>query len=324
MNYETLSKEELLKKIYYLESLNNELLKEKEQQATLNYAWAGNLGNWYWNIKENIIKFSSLKTTSLGYTEDEIPENVTYEFFTDKLHPDDCKKTMDAMREHLLGNTDVYEIEYRIKCKNGSYKWFYDIGKITQYDEDGKPLLLAGIVFDITEKKLLEIDLEYKNKILTEKALIDELTNIYNFRAIKEYLGIQINESKIKETPLCIALFDIDNFKNLNDTKGHILGNEILINTANTIIKNIRKDDIAGRFGGEEFIIIFPNTDLKDAIKIAERVRVSIENNNFLGINITISGGVSEYTNSEMIDFLDTTDKKLYEAKKTGKNKIVY
>lgn len=324
MNYETLSKEELLKKIYYLESLNNELLKEKEQCTTLNYSWAGNLGNWYWNVKENVVKFNPLKITSLGYTKDEIPDDINYQFFTDKLHPDDYERTINNMKNHLLGNTPVYEVEYRIKCKNGCYKWYYDIGKIAQYDNDDKPLLVAGIVFDITEKKILEMDLEYKNKILSEKALIDELTNMHNFRAIKEYLDIQINESKIKESPLSLALFDIDNFKCLNDTKGHVFGNEVLIKIANIISNNIRKNDIAGRFGGEEFIVIFPNTTLKNASKIAERIRYSIESNSFSGSNITISGGVSEYCDCEILEFLDYADKKLYEAKKTGKNKIVY
>lgn len=324
MRYETLSKEELLKKVYSLESLNKQLLKEKEQEMSLEYDWTGNLGHWYWNIQDNSVTFNNLKVTTLGYSKEDIPEHVNYQFFTEKLHPEDYDKTMQAMMDHLTGKRKVYEIEYRIKCKDGGYKWYYDIGKITQYDKDGKPLLLAGVVFDITERKVLEIDLKNKNKILSEKAFIDELTKMYNFRSIKEYLDIEINESKYKELPLSIIIFDIDNFKKLNDTKGHMFGNEILIKISEIIKENIRRDDIAGRFGGEEFILILPNTLLEDAANIAERIRKEVEKNDFFGVNVTISGGVNQYKDEDISTLIEIADEKLYNAKNTGKNKIVY
>lgn len=324
MEYETLSKDELLKKVYSLDALNKQLLKEKEQETKLNYDWTGNLGHWYWNIQDNNVKFNHLKITTLGYTEDEIPNDVNYQFFTDKLHPEDYDKTMQAMMDHLTGKKNVYEIEYRIKCKDGRYKWYYDIGKITQYDKEGKPLLLAGIVFDITERKLLEVELEKKNKVLSEKAFIDELTKMFNFRSIKEYLYTQVNESKYKEVPLSIVIFDIDNFKKLNDTKGHMFGNDVLIKISRIIKENIRKDDIAGRFGGEEFIIILPNTDSESAANIAERIREAVEKSDFFGIKVTISGGVNQYKGEEIGTLIEIADEKLYRAKNTGKNKIVY
>lgn len=323
MEYETLSKDELLKKVYSLEALNKQLLKEKEQEIKLNYDWTGNLGNWYWSIKDNSVKFNHLKITNLGYSEEEIPKNVDYEFFTNKLHPEDYDKTMKAMRDHLIGKENVYEIEYRIKCKNGEYKWYYDIGKITQYDKEGKPLLLAGIVFDITERKSLEIELKNKNKILFEKAFKDELTKMFNFRSIKEYLYLQVNESKYKQVPLSIIIFDIDNFKKLNDTKGHVFGNKVIIKISEIIRENIRKDDIAGRFGGEEFIVILPNTDLNTAANVAERIRQAIDKDDFHGAKVTISGGVNQYNNEDVFSLIEAADEKLYTAKKTGKNKII-
>ncbi len=153
MNYSEFSRKQLLDRISDLEMLTRELLKEKEQETRLEYAWTGNLGHWYWNIKTNEVTFNPLKVLTLGYDKSEIPEHVTYQFFTDKLHPEDFQKTMEAMRDHLYGKADVYEAEYRIKAKDGSYKWYYDRGKITQFNDQGKPTFLAGIVFDITEKK---------------------------------------------------------------------------------------------------------------------------------------------------------------------------
>lgn len=103
MDYTDFSREQLLDRINSLEMLTLELLKEKEQETRLEYSWTGNLGYWYWNIKTNEVTFNPLKVTMLGYDKSEVPEPVTYQFFTDKLHPEDFQKTMDAMRDHLYG-----------------------------------------------------------------------------------------------------------------------------------------------------------------------------------------------------------------------------
>lgn len=165
MDYKDFSRDQLLERIEELEVLTRELLKEKEQEVMLEYAWTGNLGHWYWNCKTNDVTFNPLKVTALGYSINEIPNHVTYQFFTDKLHPDDHEKAMDAMKKHLYGQSEVYEVEYRIQTKDGKYKWFYDRGKITQYDHEGRPLFIAGIVFDITEKKETQQELEQKKQV---------------------------------------------------------------------------------------------------------------------------------------------------------------
>ncbi len=325
MDYSEFSREQLLDRIKSLEMLTQELLKEKEQEIRLEYAWTGNLGHWYWNIKTNEVTFNPLKVTTLGYDKSEIPEHVTYQYFTDKLHPEDFKKAMDSMRDHLYGKADVYEIEYRIKAKDGTFKWYYDRGKITQYDENGKPAFLAGIVFDITEKKETQLELEYKNRILSEMSLIDGLTKIGNHRTLVERLKAEIAEATRTNNPLSIAIFDIDDFKKVNDSKGHVFGDQVLVDTASIIKKSIRETDFAGRYGGEEFMVIFPNTTLSVAGKVSERIRQAIQDYNFVdGLRITVSGGVSQY-NSEMIsELVHSADTKLYTAKRNGKNRIVF
>lgn len=99
MDYTNFTREQLLERIEELEILNRELLMEKEQETKLEYAWTGNLGYWYWNVKTNTVTFNSLKVTTLGYDKTEIPEHVTYQFFTDKIHPEDYNKTMDAKKQ---------------------------------------------------------------------------------------------------------------------------------------------------------------------------------------------------------------------------------
>lgn len=323
MDYAEFSREQLLDRVNSLEMLVQELLKEKEQETRLEYAWTGNLGHWYWNIKTNEVTFNPLKVTTLGYDKSEIPEHVTYQFFTDKLHPEDYQKAMDAMRDHLYGKSDMYEVEYRIKAKDGTFKWYYDRGRITQYD-NGKPAFLAGIVFDITEKKENQLELEYKNRILSEMTSIDGLTKIGNHRALIEHLKAEIAEASRTSSLLTIAIFDIDDFEKVNDSKGHVYGDQVLVDVASIIKKSIRGTDFAGRYGGEEFMVVFSNTPLSVARKISERIRQAVEDNNFVdGLRITISGGVSQYNNESITELVHSADKKLYSAKRNGKNMIV-
>lgn len=323
MQYIDYTKEQLLDRIEELELLSNELLTEKEQEVNLEYAWTGNLGHWYWNIKTNTVSFNPLKVTTLGYDKNDIPEHVTYQFFTDILHPDDYEKTMDAMLNHLHGKASVYEVEYWIKAKDGKYRWYYDRGKITRYDDTGKPLFLAGIVFDITAKKQMQLELEHKNTILAEMSAIDGLTKISNHRTLIEYLKASISDANRTNKSLSIALFDVDDFKKVNDEKGHVFGDQVLVDVAAIINKSIRKSDFAGRYGGEEFMVIFPNTDLAVATKISERIRQAVEFYSFVeGIKITISGGVKQYEGENFTELIHLSDKHLYEAKKNGKNQI--
>lgn len=324
MEYTNFSREQLLDRIKSLEMLTQEMLKEKEQDTRLEYSWTGNLGHWYWDIKTNEVTFNPLKVITLGYDKSEIPEHVTYQFFTDKLHPEDFQKTMDAMRNHLYGKAAVYEAEYRIKAKDGTFKWYYDRGKITQSDDNGKPLFLAGIVFDITEKRETQLELEHKNRILSEMSSIDGLTKIGNHRILIEHLKAGIAEASRTGSSLSIAIFDIDDFKKVNDSKGHVYGDQVLVDVASIMKSNIRATDLAGRYGGEEFMVIFPNTTLSVAKKISERIRQAIENYKFVdGLRITISGGVGQYNNETISELVHSADMKLYRAKRNGKNQIV-
>ncbi|KAF0092594.1 MAG: PAS domain S-box/diguanylate cyclase (GGDEF) domain-containing protein [Fusobacteria bacterium] len=324
MKYEDFSREKLIERIIELETLNSELLSEKELETRLEYSWSGNLGHWYWNVKNNDVTFNPLKVTNLGYDLSELPENVDYQFFTEMLHPEDYDKTMEAMLNHLQGKANVYEVEYRIRCKDGSYKWYYDRGKITKYDEDGKPLFLAGIVFDITDNKVMQSELEYKNKVLAELSAIDDLTQIANYRTLIKFLESEILTVNRSKKPLSIAIFDIDDFKVINDTKGHIIGNGVLADIAGIINSSIRDTDLAGRYGGEEFMVIFSNANIMTASKVAERIRESIENHTFgEDLKLTLSGGLREYLGEDIDSFINSADMNLLEAKRRGKNLII-
>ena len=324
MKHSNLTKEELLVKIESLEMLTRQLLDEKEQEAKLAFAWTGNLGHWYWNVKTNEVTFNPLKTRTLRYGDSEVPPHVTYQFFTDMLHPEDLENTMEAMRGHLYGRADVYEAEYRIRAKDGTYKWFYDRGKITQWDEKGKPAFLAGIVFDITDRKESLLRLERDNAALSEIAAVDGLTGVSNHRSLMARLKAEIAEAVRTGSPLSIAMFDADDFKRINDIKGHVFGDQVLVGIAAAITGSVRNTDHVGRYGGEEFMAVFPNAPLTMAWKISERIRQAVAGRQYAGaVRVTISGGVAQYNGETLTEFVQLADAQLYRAKAEGKNRIM-
>ncbi|MHC1771290.1 MAG: GGDEF domain-containing protein [Flexilinea sp.] len=323
--YDTLSKEKLIEKIIELQILLEAIKAEKNSQELLDFPWVGNLGNWYWYLKSNRVICNDQKILALGYCKEEIPENIGFEFFTEKLHPDDYEPVMENMRNHLYGKSPAYETTYRIKTKDNNWIWFYDRGKITRRNEFGKPELVTGIVFDITEQKRMEELLEQQNRQLLELSNTDYLTNIYNRRALFEKLDYEIRRAERSKNPLSILILDIDHFKQINDTYGHLVGDKILTRMAKHIKKMVRDTDIVGRYGGEEFLVIFPECSKDEGFKIAEKIRLSIRDSEFeSNIKITISGGIAEYKGQTIDSLIESADNYLYKAKEKGRNQILF
>ncbi|GAB6073939.1 transporter substrate-binding domain-containing diguanylate cyclase [Nautilia lithotrophica] len=160
---------------------------------------------------------------------------------------------------------------------------------------------------------------------LKKISFYDSLTDIYNRYKIDLSLKTQIQLSKKYKLPLSIIFFDIDNFKKINDTFGHKVGDEVLIELSKLIKKNIRQTDIFGRWGGEEFIIILPNTSIKTAFQIAQKLKTIIELHEFPIIKeLTCSFGVTELKDNDSINTITIrADSFLYEAKKQGKNRVI-
>jgi len=323
MDYTQFDKDTLIQMLENQESLNRQLLREQENETTLSFPWAGNLGRWYWHIPSNHLTFNPKKMTALGYSKDSIPKHPTYQLFTDKLHPDDYEDVMEAMREHLRGDKPVYETIYRIKTKDGDYKWYHDRGKITERSNDGKPLFLAGIVFDITKQKVMEKELKEKNRRLEDLSRKDGLTDILNHKSVIEGLEEHSKTHSLENRPLSIVLFDLDDFKSINDQLGHVEGDNRLRAVADILRANSREQDMVGRYGGEEFMCVLTDTTYEDALTFARRVRQEVENTfKDETVPLTISGGVHLYDGEKVSEAIHKADMKLYEAKEKGKNRI--
>jgi len=159
-------------------------------------------------------------------------------------------------------------------------------------------------------------------------ATIDAGTQIFNKKYLMEQLEAEFNFSKVYSRDLSIILYDLDFFKKVNDIYGHNAGDHILKESAELAKSCVRKDDVIGRFGGEEFCIVLPNTDAKTAYELAERIRRKIEAHPFTydgkTIQQTISMGVSQLTGGirHPQALLEDADKKLYKSKNAGRNRV--
>lgn len=161
---------------------------------------------------------------------------------------------------------------------------------------------------------------------LEKIANIDGLTGLYNRRWMNEFFKRQINRAKSDKKPLVLMLVDLDHFKKVNDQYGHVVGDEVLSSVASVLPHQFRPTDLLARFGGEEFAMILPNTDLEQATQIAERVRIAIESTRvefYPDIQLTLSLGVASLLpNDDMNSLLARADRALYQAKKNGRNRV--
>lgn len=172
---------------------------------------------------------------------------------------------------------------------------------------------------------LLLQQLKQKNLELERIVNIDVLTNIYNRRYIYNKLEELVKISRESNEKVSIIMFDVDKFKNINDTYGHQFGDEVLRKVSDNLKQELRKTDIIGRYGGEEFIVILPNTDLEYAFRLADKARLSISNISFeYGAKITISGGVAELKKENIQELIEKADTLLYKAKQNGRNRVEF
>ena len=161
-----------------------------------------------------------------------------------------------------------------------------------------------------------------------ESARIDELTGLYNRRGMKEQLQKEISRSTRTGRPFTVAMGDIDHFKNINDTYGHHCGDYVLAALSGLLKSTMRSHDLLSRWGGEEFLILLPDTDLEYGKIIAERLRQVIEQHYFeyegKSIQLTMSFGIhAPKVTNEIEALIKEADESLYEAKKQGRNRVV-
>jgi diguanylate cyclase (GGDEF)-like protein/PAS domain S-box-containing protein len=275
------------------------------------------------------------------------PEEVIGQPFDARLTPDSATRLAReidlGLRRIAAGDraASVLVSEFEQICKDGGQ---ISTEVVSSYllDEDGVARTILGITRNISERKAAECALKESNRqlharieeigrlqvALQELAVRDSLTGLYNRRYLDETLDREVSRARREGNPLSLVMLDIDYFKRVNDTYGHQVGDEVLRMLASTLSADIRAEDVACRYGGEEFLILLPNMPLETAMLRAEAWRAAVErlsiaHGNFQ-LTFTISLGVSAYPDHGKTpdDLTRCADQALYQAKHEGRNRV--
>jgi len=258
---------------------------------------------------EGVIKYASeafLKRT--GYTKEELYGNTHRILKNNKFD----KKVYKELKESLLKN-NYWEGEILNIDKAGNDYWV-SVVIDAQRSKTGELKGYQAIMEDITDKKMVEY-----------LSITDNLTKIYNRRKIEYLLDYSIKQLPRDNNSLSVLLIDIDDFKLVNDTHGHEVGDDVLEKFSKIIKDSVRQNDLFGRWGGEEFVVVLPLTNQEGAFIVAEKIRTTLAQYKFPVVGIkTCSIGLYEIKIGDDIkNTISRADKAMYEAKKSGKNKTV-
>jgi len=253
----------------------------------------------------------------LGYTSQQIQE-MGNRLFSELLHPEDFFKVIEH-HQTISQFGDIREIEYRMKDNNGQWRWLRSRDILFSRTSTGEPWQILGTAEDITDRKHLE------SKVLT-LAYYDTLTNFPNRTLFFERASLGLSHAKRSNSSCAILLVDLDQFKSINDTLGHSVGDELLKDAAIRIAECVREIDTIARLGGDKFIIFLNGLeDAQSAQHIAERIREKFNSSRrILGndLFITASIGIAAYPNDgdNLEDLFKNADIAMYAAKEAGRN----
>ncbi|WP_182085922.1 diguanylate cyclase [Aureimonas sp. ME7] len=265
---------------------------------------------------------SPASRTMLGFEPGEMVDRKT----RDLIHPDDWP-IVERIADEATSSDTYAEAVYRLKHKAGHYVWVEG-----RYRHVARDKGFIVVLRDISQRKSAELELEAVHAELARRADTDGLTGLANRRRFDEMLRAEIARAGEKGAPISMLLIDVDRFKLYNDNYGHPAGDECLRRVAQAIASSIRGDDFCARYGGEEMAVILPDTNEDDAQLVGERVRRAVEQLQLVhefnqGGYVTISVGCAMQrvpANDNAAEKLITTaDRALYEAKRTGRNKVV-
>lgn len=254
---------------------------------------------------------------SLGYAAGtEVISNILLEQLT---HPDDLVHAEEA--QNFLTHAhdgEYFDLEQRFKHADGSWRWLVVRLVVFARDAQGIPAQLLGLAADITSSKKAQEQFE-------RDASHDFLTGLLNRRYLIRALEHALARGK---TPVSICLCDIDHFKGVNDTYGHLKGDEVLQAFAAIAQKILSKKCIVGRLGGDEFCIVFPGVPIGSAASCIERIRKHFAAHTFVteqgsSFGVTASFGLAEWEpRTDWREFLNSADKALFESKRKGRNLV--
>ncbi|TRX74611.1 GGDEF domain-containing protein [Pseudomonas mangiferae] len=243
-----------------------------------------------------------------------------YDEWRNSIYPDDMEYAAQSFAE-VFARGSVETREYRIIRGDGQIRWLSDKCFVSPYD-DSQPPIVVGIAEDITEKKRMEGELH-------RLATLDVLTQSSNRRYFFECAEREYEVARRNGSALAFLLLDVDDFKKVNDTYGHQVGDQVLQRVAQCAASALRRADLFGRIGGEEFAAVLPGCDPQQARQIAERLQREVQRQTFNAegatFGVTLSQGLTTLRSSDRdLDALySRADEGMYRAKRQGKNQVV-
>jgi len=273
--------------------------------------------------KDKFINVNELMCKYSGYSEKEFLSMNPMDLFTE----DSKKLYIERFEKLSTGKNLAGNVEYNIIKKDGQ-KLCVIFNNDFIY-KNGKLQGARIVVHDITSRKLAEKELELLNLKLKHEATHDPLTGALNRRAILENLSKELIRAKRRNTKLNIGLCDIDHFKLVNDKHGHQVGDDVLCSFVKIIQDTLRPYDLLGRYGGEEFLLVMPDSNVPAEKGVYERVRAKIADHKMVTrsgeVSITVSIGIASSAGDETADaIIAKADAALYRAKENGRNQLAF
>ena len=292
-----------------------EELRESQERFAL-AAQGANDGLWDWNLKTDEVYYSPRWKAMIG----EEAGTVTGEpsEWLDRIHPEDLGAFRSQMADHSSGSTAHFEVEYRIRHAGGEYLWMLSRGLAVR-DDEGKATRIAGSQTDITSRKQNE-------RRLLHQALHDPLTGLHNRSYFLSELERVRRQSAIEGGRLFGLLFlDLDRFKLVNDSLGHVVGDQLLVKIAEQLRECLRPGDIICRLGGDEFAVLVDHLkDTEGATRLAKRIQAKLEEPVRVGtqeVFTAVSIGIALSSDGRLSpeDMLRDADTAMYRAKASGR-----
>jgi diguanylate cyclase (GGDEF)-like protein/PAS domain S-box-containing protein len=265
------------------------------------------------------------RRNAVGWPIEYVSPNCPYQFghhveelmvdtvdYASLIHPDDLRRVRREILQYAKANALYFEQEYRIRRKDGEYRWVYDF-TVPAKDAAGMITHYHGYIVDSTEHKRTEEE-------LIVLATTDKLTGAYNRTKSAEIIKQEMERFRRFGRPLSIIVCDIDKFKKVNDTYGHVEGDNVLKSLSEIVMNNIRSIDFLVRWGGEEFFIICTDTDRENALILANRIKEALAGHVFDKVGtVSVSFGLTQVIAGDVEDsFLKRADDAMYAAKAKG------
>ncbi|MBU0622610.1 MAG: EAL domain-containing protein [Gammaproteobacteria bacterium] len=276
---------------------------------------------WDWNLENNQVALSKGGQSMFGYTDDEIGSDISE--WSSRAHPDDVPHLLEALRKFFRERAERISSEFRVRCKDGSWKWILSRGMVVHRNEEGRVTRMIGTHTDLTERKRAE-------ETIQRQANYDPLTLLPNRRLFRDRLELEIRKAHRAGLTMGLLFIDLDNFKEVNDTLGHDRGDELLVEAAQRINQCVRESDTVARIGGDEFTVILSEVeDTRSIERVAQNIIAELVKPFVLGADkafISASIGITLYPDDafEVEDLLKHADQAMYVAKNAGRNRYSY